>query len=342
MISICVTIKNRSRVKVGEHELLLFPNCVKSIVKAARNFNDIELVVTDWESDDWPLNEWLQDYAGPVRVRVISLQGTFSRGRGLNVAAQHALGDQFLFTDADSLLCSSLLESGQRNLCDGKAFFPVLYSFDGPEHRSGWWRHTGYGNCIVTRSMFEQAGGWPEYESWGKEDDDFFSKISAIAPVVREEVQGFFHQWHPDDVGWKSRYGSQAGLEQHLRDNQEQQNRILQALNQIRETTLRGQMVILVNEDQWPCPTIPQRRVLPFLERDGHYWGLPENDAAGIDELERMQKAGAHFIVFAWPAFWWLDHYKGLHSHLRAHYHCVLENDDLKIFELSAGKKTER
>jgi hypothetical protein len=44
--------------------------------------------------------------------------------------------------------------------------------------------------------------------------------------------------------------------------------------------------------------------------------------------------AGAGFIVFAWPAFWWLDHYAGLHRHLRAHFRCVLENDRLVVFDL--------
>ena len=62
MLSICTTVKNRSRVHVEGRELLLFPNCVETIVRARGGVADgLELVVTDWESDDWPLAEWLED-----------------------------------------------------------------------------------------------------------------------------------------------------------------------------------------------------------------------------------------------------------------------------------------
>ena len=40
--------------------------------------------------------------------------------------------------------------------------------------------------------------------------------------------------------------------------------------------------------------------------------------------------------VFAWTAFWWLDHYAGLRRHLREHYRSVLENDRVVVFDLQA------
>ncbi len=338
MISLCINHKNRSRVKVDDRELLLFPNCVRSIVEAAQGVPDVELVVADWESDDWPLSEWLQNAAAPIPVRLVTLQGTFSRGRGRNAAAAAARGNALFFLDADSLLCPLLLESGLRYLAQGKAFFPIVYTFNEPEHRTGWWRGQGYGNCLVTPSMLERAGGWPDYEMWGKEDEEFFEKISAIVPVVREEVPGFYHQWHPEEIAWKNRYGSTQNLEQHLKEHlrreQEQQQRIRQTLAEIGAATAPGQSVILVNENQWPDAAIPERRLLPFIERDGQYWGPPEDDAEAIRELDRMRYAGAQFIAFAWPTFWWLEHYAGLHRHLLSNTKAILDNERVVLFDL--------
>jgi Sulfotransferase domain len=76
------------------------------------------------------------------------------------------------------------------------------------------------------------------------------------------------------------------------------------------------------------------RRAIPFLERDGRYWGAPPDDETAISELERLRRSGASFMVFAWPAFWWLDHYAGLREHLRSHFRCVMENDLLVAFDL--------
>lgn len=96
-----------------------------------------------------------------------------------------------------------------------------------------------------------------------------------------------------------------------------------------------GDTVILVNEDQWQSnATIAGCHSLPFLERDGHYWGPPPDDDTAILELERLRQAGASFMVFAWPALPWLAYYPGLHHHLRSTYRCVLEDDRVIAFDL--------
>jgi hypothetical protein len=92
---------------------------------------------------------------------------------------------------------------------------------------------------------------------------------------------------------------------------------------------------ILVDQDEWGTEeTIWGRRSLPFLERGGEYWGNPQDDATAVRELERLRSAGASFMVFGWPAFWWLDYYAGLHHHLRSNYRCVLRNDLVIVFDL--------
>ena len=92
---------------------------------------------------------------------------------------------------------------------------------------------------------------------------------------------------------------------------------------------------ILVDEDQWGTDeVVASHRRIPFPERDGQYWGPPPDDETAIRELERLRQYGASFMVFGWPAFWWLDYYAGLHHHLRSEYRCVLENERVVVFAL--------
>jgi hypothetical protein len=93
---------------------------------------------------------------------------------------------------------------------------------------------------------------------------------------------------------------------------------------------------ILVDQNQWGSQFVTDRRYVPFLERDGQYWGLPPDDQTAIRELERLRGSGANFIVFGWPAFWWLDYYSGLGDYLSLNFHCALKNIRLIAFDLRA------
>ena len=75
-------------------------------------------------------------------------------------------------------------------------------------------------------------------------------------------------------------------------------------------------------------------RAIPFLERDGQYFGPPADDASAIREIERLRDSSATFIAFAFPALWWLEHYSVFHDYLRASYRCVFENHRLVVFDL--------
>jgi hypothetical protein len=115
------------------------------------------------------------------------------------------------------------------------------------------------------------------------------------------------------------------------------------AVGQLRELMPPGTTFILVDEDQWAdrwggSEVLSGRRAFPFLERNGQYWGPPADDATAVSELKRLRQAGADYIAFAWPAFWWLDHYMGLNRHLRSNFTCVLEDDLLVVFDLRAMK----
>lgn len=92
---------------------------------------------------------------------------------------------------------------------------------------------------------------------------------------------------------------------------------------------------VLIDGQQLGLDAAAGRPVLPFLERDGEFWGEPADDEQAIEELERMRREGARYLVLAWPAFWWVDYYRGFVTHLHDSYACRLENHRLQIFELS-------
>jgi glycosyltransferase involved in cell wall biosynthesis len=95
---------------------------------------------------------------------------------------------------------------------------------------------------------------------------------------------------------------------------------------------------ILVDQNAWADGTgswLPaDRRAIPFLERNGEYWGGPADDDEAIRELERLRDAGADFIVFIWFTFWWLDHYAAFASHLWTSYDCPAWSAFFGVFDL--------
>jgi glycosyltransferase involved in cell wall biosynthesis len=92
---------------------------------------------------------------------------------------------------------------------------------------------------------------------------------------------------------------------------------------------------ILIDDDALGLEKdIAGRHCLPFLERDGRYWGSPPDDATAVREFERLRQSGAEFLVFSWPAFWWLDYYPRFRDHVRSGYRCIQKNDRLLVFDL--------
>lgn len=91
---------------------------------------------------------------------------------------------------------------------------------------------------------------------------------------------------------------------------------------------------ILVDQEQIVDYLPAQYPAVPFLERDGVYWGPPPDDTTAIGELNRLRQSGAEFIIFAWTAFWWLNYYAGLNTYLRSNFRCLIENDRIVGFDL--------
>jgi glycosyltransferase involved in cell wall biosynthesis len=114
----------------------------------------------------------------------------------------------------------------------------------------------------------------------------------------------------------------------------QQRRRVRCVAREIIRLTAPGRF-ILVDEEQLRGE-LALGQAVPFLEKDGQWWGAPADDETALRELERLRQAGATHIVFVWPCFWWLQHYQEFHQVLRACHRCVLENERLVVFALNA------
>jgi SAM-dependent methyltransferase len=193
---------------------------------------------------------------------------------------------------------------------------------------------------------------WPEYWA-GLFDQHDYEVVDAIRPRI----------WNDPDVEWwyaqntllfvhrdcRSRFpqrGPSGPLSVvHPRkylDAAEWTHRIVEAQRDLVRLVPSRDCFILVDEQQLYPVLGAGRCAMPFVERDGRYWGLPPSDARAIDELDRLRGLGGRFLVFAWPAFWWLDHYAEFARYLRSRFRCLLENERLVIFDLRLGDGIRR
>jgi len=109
--------------------------------------------------------------------------------------------------------------------------------------------------------------------------------------------------------------------------------RLRAAKDEITRLIPAGQPFILIDQEQIRVE-LPHGAAIPFLEKNGQYWGPPPDDQTAISELDRLLRAGATHLVIVWSSFWWLDHYTGFHRLLQEKFKRVPSGDDVIIFEL--------
>ena len=96
---------------------------------------------------------------------------------------------------------------------------------------------------------------------------------------------------------------------------------------------------IVVDDAILPVRGLANCNVLPFLEREGEYWGAPSNAKEAIRELDRLRDDGATHIAFLSGSFWWLDHYSEFATHLESTCRCVLRDEELIVFDLQRSTR---
>ena len=197
-ISICMSLKNRSKVLNRDQELPIFPNTMDSISALSR-VKDLEVVIVDFKSDDTVLKDWIYDLK--VDVTLIELDEDFSRGRGLNLAAENSKYEILFFTDADIMLDNTVVPRIEEVINDKKIWFPSVKFMSENGKTCDYMKHPGNGLAAIAKKKFEDSVKWPEFYSWGGEDHIFYWSFSSRR-IVREEFPGLVHQFHPNATKW--------------------------------------------------------------------------------------------------------------------------------------------
>jgi hypothetical protein len=137
-------------------------------------------------------------------------------------------------------------------------------------------------------------------------------------------------------TGLKKSINNRAGWTTAQEDvNLRWENQLRQLKEQLLPLLSRDHRLILVDEDLIRGELgLGDKSIIPFIEYQQQYWGTPHNDEMAITEIERLKKLKTNYIVFAWPSFWMLDHYKQMNDYLVNNYECIKRNEDCVIFNL--------
>lgn len=206
MLSICTTIKNRSRISTERGQIHLFPECIKSLANSLSPDDDVELVIADWESNDWPIREWIENAIPHVPIHIITIKSeSFSAGTGRNIAADNCNGDTIFFMDADMIVNRAVIADGWKLAQKDMIYYPtVKYEMDDGKQII----HEGGGNVFMSKVIFNKSGKWPEYWKHGFEDTDYVHQLNDMAQLITNNKLSIFHQWHPQTSLFKNAYAS--------------------------------------------------------------------------------------------------------------------------------------
>jgi hypothetical protein len=95
-----------------------------------------------------------------------------------------------------------------------------------------------------------------------------------------------------------------------------------------------GEPFIMIDEEQSGLLAQAGRWRIPFLEREGQYFGMPADDEAALAELERQRAAGAKWLVIVENSFWVIRFYPRLMNELSTRHRCALQTTSLVVFQL--------
>jgi len=208
-----------------------FPECIKALSNSLVLKSDVELVVSDWESTDWPIKEWIEETIPYIPITLVTIKAdNFSAGKGRNIAAKYATGDNIFFLDADIIVNYETIDFGLKQCRSNKVYYPIV-KYE-TELNGKQIIHEGGGNLFIPKDIYNKVGPWPEYWNHGWEDVKLADNIrKANIPIVINDKISIFHPWHPNGE-WKKHTIKDDSYEQtkhHYQEQQIQEEQLLKA-----------------------------------------------------------------------------------------------------------------
>jgi len=100
--------------------------------------------------------------------------------------------------------------------------------------------------------------------------------------------------------------------------------RLLELQAVIADFIPRGARVVVADEEQIRS-SLSGIEGIPFVERDGTYWGPPGSADEAIAEIQKQHQRGASWLIIAWPMLWMLEKYPSVAAFL--HNNCESRHD---------------
>ncbi len=111
-------------------------------------------------------------------------------------------------------------------------------------------------------------------------------------------------------------------------------HKLMEATQEMKTMIAPGDTFVLIDQEGFGEEFSAGRNKIPFLEKDGHFDGMPTGDQQATEEFERLKSKNPRYVVFGWPSFWWLDYYKNFHQYILDQSTCILKNERLIIYQL--------
>lgn len=163
-----------------------------------------------------------------------------------------------------------------------------------------------------------------------------YHKLPAIAdfalkdfPVsAMDDTQGDKTDGGPSGISLKRspEYGEGKGMNEV--------EKLWQVVYEIASVIPAEEAFILADEEQIRYELGKASPAIAFMNKEGKYCGPPLNDDEAITAVKQLCTTSCNYVVFAWPAFWWLEYYIEFARYLRLNFNCILSNDRLIVFHL--------
>jgi 2-polyprenyl-3-methyl-5-hydroxy-6-metoxy-1,4-benzoquinol methylase/glycosyltransferase involved in cell wall biosynthesis len=250
-----------------------------------------------------------------------------SEGFGLTMAEAMSLGKPVIATGY----------SGNMEFMSQANSYPVKYkltAIEAPQgpYREGHWADPDVDHAAeLMRFVFDNRD---EAKTVGRRArTDILRNLSpaATGAVMRNRllrIAGFGKISAPGLAESDSPKSSSNGFYGHL----------VERIHQIVETNVPSDgRVVVVSKGDDNLLTFPFCDGWHFpQDSEGKYAGYyPANDSEAIGHLEALRGKGGEYLLLPQTAFWWLDHYSQLRTHLEAQYRRVWSNNDCIIYELA-------